>query len=110
MDILLDWIGMASQWMRPYLTDIGMAMIATLLVIFGQNMTQLLRLQIGKYHFLVKLTLFVIFSAVGFTLLTKFVAPLWVSQLAALSDYWLAPVVIAIFYVIGWLAQKKQMI
>jgi len=110
MEILLDWVGMASDWMRPHLSAIGLAMIATLLVIFGQNLTQLLRHQIGKYHFVVKLTLFVLFSAIGFALLVEYIAPLWASQLATLSDEWLAPVVVAIFYGIGWLAQKKQMI
>ncbi len=110
MELFLDWIGLASQWMRPHLSDIGMAMIATLLVIFGHNMTQLLRLQIGRYHFAVKITLFVVFSAFGFALLTKFAAPLLTAQLASISDDWLAPIVVAIFYGIGWIAQKKQMI
>lgn len=110
MAFVFDWLGVASQWMRPHLTDISMAMIATLLVIFGQNLTQLLRLQVGRYHFVVKLTLFVIFSAFGFALLTKYAVPLWTTQLAMIGDDWLAVIVVAIFYGIGWIAQKKQMI
>ncbi|PLA75441.1 DUF3392 domain-containing protein [Hydrogenovibrio sp. SC-1] len=110
MEFILDWIGLASQWMRPHLSDIGMAMIATLLVIFGYNMTQLLKLQIGRYHFAVKITLFVVFCAFGFAILAKFAAPLLTAQLASISDNWLAPIVVATFYGIGWIAQKKQMI
>lgn len=110
MDMVLDWITVVSQWMRPHLSAIAMAMVATLLVIFGQGLTQLIKMQIGKYNFWVKLSLFVVISAFGFSLLSEFVIPLGVTQLASLSDVWLAPVIVAIFYGIGWIAQKKQMI
>jgi hypothetical protein len=79
-------------------------------VIFGNDITDFIRKQIGSLKFLLKLTLFVLFCAFGFAFLTSFVTPLLVGFMAKTSDLWLAPLVIVLFYGIGLLAQKKHML
>ncbi|WP_157772773.1 DUF3392 family protein, partial [Pseudoponticoccus marisrubri] len=69
-----------------------------------------IRKQIGSLKFILKLTLFVLFCAFGFAFLTSCVTPLLVGFLAKTPDVWLAPLVIAIFFGIGLLAQKKRML
>lgn len=110
MDMIIEAVSTVSGWMRPYLSEIGLSMAATLLVIFGQDITDLIKKQIGTLKFFLRLTLFVLFCAFGFAFLTSFVTPVIIGFLADVPDLWLAPVIIVAFYVIGLLAQKKHMI
>ncbi len=110
MDYIIEAVSTVSGWMRPYLSEIGLSMVATLLVIFGSDITDFIRKQIGSLKFLLKLTLFVLFCAFGFAFLTSFVTPLLVGFMAKTPDLWLAPLVIVLFYGIGLLAQKKHML
>lgn len=110
MEYLIDAVSTVSGWMRPYLSEIGLSMAATLLVIFGEDITDFLKKQIGSLKFFLKLTLFILFCAFGFAFLTSFVTPLIVQQLASVPNLWLAPMIIVIFYGIGMLAQKKKML
>jgi len=110
MEYLIDAVSTVSGWMRPYLSVIGLSMAATLLVIFGEDITGFLKKQIGSLKFFLKLTLFILFCAFGFAFLMSFVTPLIVRQLASVPNLWLAPIIILIFYGIGLLAQKKKML
>lgn len=110
MEYVIDAVTTVSGWMRPYLSEIGLSMAATLLVIFGDDIVNFLKKQIGSLKFFLKLTLFILFCAFGFAFLTSFVTPLLVRQLASVPNLWLAPMIILIFYGIGLLAQKKNML
>lgn len=99
-----------SGLMRPYLSEIGLSMAATLLVIFGNDISLFVKSQIGSLKYFLRLTLFVLFCAVGFGLITAYLTPLMVSWLAHISNVWLGLSIIAVYYVIGLLAQKKGLI
>lgn len=96
-----------SGLVRPYLSELGLAMMATLLVIYGNDIMNMLKQQIGGLNFVLKLTLFIVFCAVGFGLLTSLVTPWLISLLAEIDDLWLGLAVLAVFYFIGFLAKKR---
>ena len=106
-NFLTDFLVMISSWVRPYLSEIGFAMMATLLVIYGNDLTAVLKKQIGGLQFFVRLTVFILFCALGFTLLANYLTPLFIDLLASTGDVWLGVAVIGAFYVIGLLAQRR---
>lgn len=105
-----DFLNIIAGWMKPYLGEIGLSMAATLLVIYGDDITNLVKRQIGSLQFFLKITLFVLFCAFGFALITSFITPFLVNLLRDINDAWLPIVIIGGFYLIGLGAQKKGMI
>lgn len=99
-----------SGLMRPYLSEIGLSMVATLLVIYGNDISLFVKQQIGSLKYFLRLTLFVLFCAIGFGIITAYLTPLFVSWLSHISNIWLGLAVICVYYVIGLLAQKKGLI
>lgn len=110
MDWSLDLLISISQWIRPYLTEVSLAITATLLVVFGGDITNMLRKQISTLHFFLRMTVFVLFCAFGFGFMAAFLTPILASKMASMSNVWLAPSVVAIFYAIGFIAQKKRLL
>ena len=114
MDATIGWLSdqliMFSLWLRPYLAQLILAMVASLLVIFGNDLMRLLKQQLGSLAWFLKVTLFVLFCAVGFGLLTSFLAPLLTALLAQMDDRWLGLLLVTAFYGIGVLAQKKGLL
>lgn len=109
-NFITDFLAMVSSWVRPYLGEIGLAMMATLLVIYGENITAMLKKQIGGLQFFLRVTTFVLFCAFGFTFLANYLTPLVTDLLASTGDTWLGIAVIGTFYFIGILAQRKGVI
>ena len=110
LTFVTDFLSILAGWMKPYLNEIGLSMAATLLVIYGNNITAAFKKQIGSLQFFLKITLFVLFCAFGFAFITSFVTPLVINLLRDINEVWLPVVVIGGFYLIGLGAQKKGMI
>lgn len=110
MDALVTYLTALSQGIRPYLPEIGLSMTATLLVIYGNDLTQFVKKQIGSLKFFMRVTLFIIFCAFGFALLTSYLTPLIMGWLAQVEDLWLFLAVLAAYYGLGYLAHRKGMI
>lgn len=110
LSFIADFLSVIAGWMKPYLGEIGLSMAATLLVIYGDNITKMVKTQIGSLQMFLKITLFVLFCAFGFALITSFVTPLLVGLLAGINDAWLPIVIVGGFYLLGMGAQKKGMI
>ena len=97
-----------SEWMRPHLQAIALAMIATLLVVFGNDINRWVRKHVRKYHFFVRLMVFILVCAVGYgvatVLLTKFLADL----LGSIGNHYLAIVVAIVFLLLGLAAEERN--
>lgn len=106
---LIDEILLRSGiWVRQYQSDIGLMVTVTLLVIYGDNINRLVKQQLRSYHKLIRLTGFILLCVFGYGLLTTLLAPILAQQLARVSTYWLMPVVVSVFLLIGWLAERKH--
>lgn len=85
-----------------------MAIIATLLVIFGGELNRWVRKSVRRYHFVVRLLVFILVCAVGYGVATVFMTELLSQMLGGLSDRYLALVVAAIFIGLGLIAEERN--
>ncbi|MEH8020465.1 MULTISPECIES: DUF3392 domain-containing protein [Rheinheimera] len=104
--LLLDW----GSVFRPYVRDIALAMVATCLVVFGDDINRFVRRQIATLHFIWRTGIFVLLCAFGYGALTIFLTPVVAGQLGKLSNLWLPWVSLGIFTVLGILAQRKRQV
>ncbi|MEE2024783.1 MULTISPECIES: DUF3392 domain-containing protein [Alkalimonas] len=108
----MDWLQeMLLQWgalFRPYVRDIALAMVATCLVVFGDDINRFIRRQIHSLHFIWRTLIFVLVCAFGYGAVTLFLTPIVAKQLAGLSNLWLPWVTLGIFTLLGILAQRRR--
>ena len=107
MDLLLDLLSDISRWSRGHLSDIALAIMATLLVLFGPGINAWVRRTIGGLNFFLRTLLFMLVCAVGYGLAIIFVTPWLASALGYFNNYTLAPVLLLIFFLIGVLADRN---
>lgn len=108
MNFLADTIGFFSHAIRPFVPQIGMAIAATFFFVYGGNIHGVIRKSMQKYHFLVRLSLFTVICAFGYGAATVYAAVLVGKLLGTLNDIYLFPIVLCIFLLIGFLAERKK--
>ncbi|HEJ3578014.1 TPA: DUF3392 domain-containing protein [Pseudomonas aeruginosa] len=107
MDYALDLIATLSRWSRSHLSDISLAIMATLLVLFGPTINAWVQQRIGSLNFVFRTLLFVLICAVGYGLAMVFVTPWLAKGLGYFNNYTLAPVLLLVFFVIGMIADRS---
>ncbi|MBG6308298.1 hypothetical protein CJU18_23330 [Pseudomonas aeruginosa] len=107
MDYALDLIATLSRWSRSHLSDISLAIMATLLVLFGPAINAWVQQRIGSLNFVFRTLLFVLICAVGYGLAMVFVTPWLAKGLGYFNNYTLAPVLLLVFFVIGMIADHS---
>ncbi|KAA5598582.1 DUF3392 domain-containing protein [Pseudomonas aeruginosa] len=107
MDYALDLIATLSRWSRSHLSDISLAIMATLLVLFGPAINAWVQQRIGSLNFVFRTLLFVLICAVGYGLAMLFVTPWLAKGLGYFNNYTLAPVLLLVFFVIGMIADRS---
>ena len=107
MDYALDLIATLSRWSRSHLSDISLAIMATLLVLFGPAINAWVQQRIGSLNFVFRTLLFVLICAVGYGLAMVFVTPWLAKGLGYFNNYTLAPVLLLVFFVIGMTADRS---
>lgn len=96
--------------MRPHLYPIAMAMVATLLVIFGSDINRWVRKSVKKYNFFARLCIFVLLCGAGYGMATVFLTKILARMLGAAGNQYLAIVVALIFVGLGLIAEEKNQI
>ncbi|HHG6063074.1 TPA: DUF3392 domain-containing protein [Pseudomonas aeruginosa] len=107
MAYALDLIATLSRWSRSHLSDISLAIMATLLVLFGPAINAWVQQRIGSLNFVFRTLLFVLICAVGYGLAMVFVTPWLAKGLGYFNNYTLAPVLLLVFFVIGMIADRS---
>ncbi|HHG4458152.1 TPA: DUF3392 domain-containing protein [Pseudomonas aeruginosa] len=107
MDYALDLIATLSRWSRSHLSDISLAIMATLLVLFGPAINAWVQQRIGSLNFVFRTLLFVLICTVGYGLAMVFVTPWLAKGLGYFNNYTLAPVLLLVFFVIGMIADRS---
>ncbi|MCY1205281.1 hypothetical protein D9M71_156610 [compost metagenome] len=107
MDVVLDLIATLSRWSRGHLHDIALAIMATLLVLFGPALNAWVQQRIGSLNFLFRTLLFVLLCAVGYGLAMIYLTPWLAKGLNYFNNYTLAPVLLLVFFVIGVIADRN---
>ncbi len=108
MEWITGLIGSFSAWLRPHLGMVGLALIATLLVIYGHDLNRAFQELVKRLHFLLRVALFVLICAFGYGAVINYLAPLLARLLASLNDLWLGPLVLGAFLLVGVLAERRR--
>lgn len=103
-------LGPLSSWLRPHIDDIALAIIATILVIYGNDLNKVLKRNVGKSHFLVRVGAFIAMCTFGYGLITVFLTDFLSQQLGRLSPAALPLAVIGAFVFLSYLAEKKNQV
>lgn len=104
----MQWLIDVDALVRPYINEIAMAIIATLLVLFGNDINSAIRALVKRYHFVIRTLAFVLICAFGYGLLTVWITPLFAGVLLKLSFKWLLPTIVLVFIGLGMFAQKQR--
>ncbi|MBA4288716.1 MAG: DUF3392 domain-containing protein [Pseudomonas sp.] len=107
MDLLLDLIVTLSRWSRGHLYDISLAIMATLLVLFGPGINTWVQRNTSSMNFILRTLIFVLLCAVGYGLLMVFATPYLAKGLGLFNNFTLAPMLILVFFIVGILADRN---
>jgi len=107
MNLLLGLLATCSRFCRGYLSEISLAIMACLLVLFGSAFNRWVRRKIGSLNFVFRTLLFVVLCALVYGLAILYLTP-WLSRgLSHFGNYSLFPVLLLIFLLIGILADRS---
>lgn len=107
MDLMLDLLATVSRWSRGYLDEVSLAVMATLLVLFGPALNARLQRLIGNLNFVLRTLLFVLACLLIYGLAIIYLSPLLAQGLGYFNNYSLAPVLLLLFFLIGLLADRS---
>ncbi|WP_236719582.1 MULTISPECIES: DUF3392 domain-containing protein [Salinivibrio] len=110
MNILISWLSQAGAWLTPWLNDIAMAIVASLLVVFGNDINRTLRRLLTGHHFIVRTLVFVAINAFGYGAFIIAVSPWLAGKMRGWPDHWLFAGLVATFIFIGMWAQRQRQI
>ncbi|OKY27764.1 DUF3392 domain-containing protein [Thalassotalea sp. PP2-459] len=105
---MIELLTSLGQWFRPYQYQAALAIIATILVLFGNDINGALKHMIRKQHFVVRTLVFIVVCAFGYGLLTVWLTALLAEQLSSIPTVYIVPTVVIIFAVLGIYAQKQR--
>ncbi|MGB1199696.1 MAG: DUF3392 domain-containing protein [Thalassotalea sp.] len=105
---MTEWLIELGQHFRPYQYQTALAIVATLLVVFGNDINNAIRKLISKQHFIVRSLVFVLVCAFGYGLATIYLTRLLNQQLNNVSSLYIIPTIVSIFLVLGMYAQKQR--
>lgn len=107
MDLVLDLIATLSRWSRHHLSDISLAIMATVFVLFGPALNGWVQKNVGGLNFILRTLAFVVFCALIYGLGIIYLSPWLAKGLAQFNNYTLAPVLILMLFIIGVIADRN---
>lgn len=108
MDIINEILYRSGNWMHSHMNSITLALVATLLVIYGDQINNLVKRFLRPYPRFVRLLGFVVLCAFGYGLLTVLLTPVFAGWFSLVNTKWLAPLVVGAFFLVGWMAERKN--
>ncbi len=103
-----DPIVFLSRWMRGHLHEIALAIVATLLMIFGSAIVRALKPHLRKLPMLVRILAFMLVCSFGFAMLCTAGTRMIASLLGGFSNSALSLVVVGLFLLVGSIAQSEK--
>ena len=99
-----------ADLIHPYLQQVALGIVASLLFIYGEDLNGLIKKQIQKYHFLFRVLIFMLVCAFGYGALTIFLTMIVAKFLASLDAVYQVSVLLGFFFIVGILAERKKQI
>lgn len=110
MDFLNEMLSKLAELIHSHSDNVALALVATLLVIFGDDINQAVKKQLRPYPYIVRLTGFVILCAFGYGALTVYATPVVDSLIQRIPYLYTAPAILTVFLMLGLLAERRRQI
>ncbi|MEI6809731.1 MAG: DUF3392 family protein [bacterium] len=110
MEYLNDIAGWLANHLRPHLKETSVALVATVLVIYGANINSAIKQSIQGLNVILRLLIFIAVCALGYGMATIFLASLVEMLLHDLRDMSLLIAIVGFFVLLGILAERKKQI
>lgn len=110
MEYLFQLTDFLSNLIRPYSDQIAVGFVATLLVIFGNDIIHFIKEPLKKLHFIIRLSVLILFAVIGFSVLTNFSNRIVSDFLNSIPNRWFSVVIIMGFIGLGIIAEQKKYI
>ena len=108
MNIIYDLNLQLARHMNFHLSDIALAIVATCLVIYGNNLNNYIKRFVSSWIFIARISAFILMCTFGYGLLTVWLQPVLTIVLKQITVAYLPASVVAIFVVLGVLAERKR--
>lgn len=105
-----DFINYVANLLREHGKTICYAWTAAVLVIYGKELSRFAKNVVKAWHFIFRVLFFVIICGVFYGMLTVFVAELIYKNVSKLNNVWYIIAVLAAFFIVGFLADRKKQI
>ena len=99
-----------SRALSPYYTEMSIMLMATILVVYGDIINGHVKRLLAPYHFVIRVSLFVVLCAFGYGALTLYGAPFLNHVIAYLPWQYQGVGRVASFLLLGFLAERRRYI
>lgn len=106
MNWLVDLLVQGAGQIKPYIGQLSVAFVATLLVIYGDAINRTVRVFVKPYPFFLRITAFVLLCTLGYGTATVWGSGQIKSLIHQIPDMYLPIVVFGAFILLGILAER----
>ncbi|BAP42698.1 DUF3392 domain-containing protein [Pseudomonas sp. 21LCFQ02] len=107
MDLVLDLLATVSRWSRSNLSEIALALVGCLLVLFGADIKGWVEQRVGSMSSAIRVPLIALACTIGSGAALIYATPWVVKGLSQFNNYSLAPVLLVVLVLIGVIADRK---
>ena len=106
MDLILDLLATVSRWSRSNLSEIALALVGCLLVLFGADFKGWVEQRLGSIAGALRVPLMALLCVIGSGAALIYATPWVVKGLSQFNNYSLAPVLLVVLVLIGVVADE----
>ncbi|EPJ82254.1 membrane protein [Pseudomonas syringae] len=107
MDFIFDLLATASRWSRSNLSEIALALVGCLLVLFGADFKGWVEQRISSFAGALRIPLMALLVTLGSGAALIYATPWVIRGLSQFNNYSLAPVLVVVLVLIGVVADRK---
>jgi drug/metabolite transporter (DMT)-like permease len=99
-----------SSWIQPYIYEVAMTIVATLLVVYGDVLNKKIKRLLSTYHFIIRTFVFVLICAFGYGALIVLSTPHIKDLIMLVPVTYRGLSIFLAFLLLGYLAENRRYI
>lgn len=107
MDMVLDLLSNASRWSRGHLSEIALALVGCLLVLFGADLKAFVEQRLASFAGPLRVPAMALLVMIGSGAALLYATPWVLKGLSQFNNYALAPVLLVVLVLIGVVADRR---
>ena len=107
MDLVLDLLSTVSRWSRSNLSEISLALVGCLLVLFGTDIKSWVEGRLGNLAGALRVPFMALLVLIGSGAALIYATPWVMKGLSQFNNYALAPVLLVVLVLIGVVADRR---